>query len=142
MLSLTYTSVASAALAEDDIAAILLKSRANNRREGVTGALAYKSGRFVQILEGPDAVVRSRFEVIAADSRHRGVRIIREIQVPERQFAEWTMGFRKADSDIGSQLPGYEDVPGNELASRIALANDEAQQYLASLGEPWLPRSR
>jgi hypothetical protein len=142
MLSLTYTSAVSTPLAEDDIAAILLKSRANNRREGLTGALLFGGDRFVQILEGPDTVVRSRFAVIAADSRHGGIDVLREIDVAERQFPEWTMGFRRSDSAIGSQLPGYEDFMGRPGEMRIVDTDDTVQRYLERIGDYWLAQSR
>lgn len=141
MLSIAYTSSATAPVSEDDIAAILLKSRANNRRLGLTGALMYRGKRFIQILEGPDEVVRARFDLIAADPRHRDVHIIRELQIRDRQFPEWTMGFHAVDSKSGTQLPGYEDILGRRGAERIKHAEDEAQQYLEWLGEYWLPRN-
>lgn len=141
MLSITYTSAASASVGEDGLAAILIKARANNRRDGITGALLYRGDRFVQILEGTDTVVRQRFEIIAADPRHRSINVIRELQIPERQFPQWTMGFRQSDSDAGRQLPGYEDIMGRRGAARIAHAENEAQQYLLWLGEYWLPQT-
>jgi hypothetical protein len=141
MLSIAYRSSATAPVSEDDISAILLKSRANNRRLGLTGALMYRGERFIQILEGPDEVVRERFDLIAADPRHRDVKVISELQILERQFPEWTMGFHPVDSVSGTQLPGYEDILGRRGAERIKHAEDEAQQYLEWLGEYWLPRS-
>jgi hypothetical protein len=141
MLSIAYTSSATGPMSEDDIAAILLKSRANNRRLGVTGALMFRGGRFVQILEGPDDAVRERFNLIATDARHRSVQIIREMMLMERQFPEWTMGFREMDSSAGTQLPGYEDIMGRRGAERIKHADNEGQQFLEWLGEYWLPRA-
>ena len=141
MLSIAYTSSATEPMSEDDIAAILLKSRANNRRFDITGALMYRGQRFVQILEGPDEIVRERFALISEDSRHKSVQTIRELRLIERQFPEWTMGFREVDSSAGTQLPGYEDIMGRRGAERIKHADNEGQQFLEWLGEYWLPRA-
>ena len=140
ILSIGYVSSATTPMGEDDIAAILIQARANNRRFGVTGALLYHRDRFVQILEGPPDVVRARFAVIAADPRHRDVHMLREVEIAERQFPEWTMGFRAHDDSLSTHLPGYEDIFGRRGAERVKHAENEAQQYLEWLGEYWLPQ--
>ena len=142
MLSIAYVSVATSPMTEDDIAAVLLKSRANNRRDGITGALLYHRDRFVQIIEGPDEVVRARFEVISADPRHRSVQIMEEGPIFERRFPEWTMGFREKVSVSATQLAGYENFFGRRGAERLKHAENEAQQLLEWLSEYWLPPNR
>jgi Sensors of blue-light using FAD len=139
LLSIAYVSSAITPMSEDDIAALLIAARANNRRHGITGALLYQAGRFIQIIEGPDAVLRERFDVIAADPRHRSVRVLRERAIAEREFPEWTMGFAQADSTAGSHLPGYENIFGRRGAERLKHADNESQQYLEWLAEYWLP---
>jgi Sensors of blue-light using FAD len=126
-------------MSEDDIAALLLATRANNRRHGITGALLYQEGRFIQIIEGPEEILRERFAIISSDSRHRRVRVLREKTIVDRQFPEWTMGFAAADSGAGAHLPGYEDIFGRRGAERLKHADNEAQQYLEWLAEYWLP---
>ena len=46
---------------------ILEKSRANNQIKGITGALVYVEGTFLQILEGNESDVRSLSERIVHD---------------------------------------------------------------------------
>ena len=142
MLSIAYTSNSTSPMTEDDIAVILLRSRANNRRDQITGALMYRGERFVQILEGPDEIVRERYAIIASDPRHRNIRVLREQETATRQFPEWTMGFASVDSEAGARLPGYEDIMGRRGAERIKHAEDPAQQYLEWLGKYWLPGKR
>jgi hypothetical protein len=142
LLSIAYVSTASSPVTEDDIAALLIGARANNRRNGLTGALLYHRDRFVQILEGPEDIVRERFAVIAADPRHKSVRVLRELTIADRQFPEWTMGFAPMDSASGSHLPGYENIFGRRGAERLKHADNEAQQYLEWLAEYWLPTAR
>ena len=141
MLSIAYVSAAADPVTDDDVAAILSQSRANNERNGLTGALLYHGGRFIQILEGPDEAVHSRFAIISADPRHRIIQTVREKQINERQFPEWTMGFRPlADSSV-KELNGFEDFFGRTGLARIEHAENEAQQFLEWLGEYWLPKA-
>ncbi len=94
MLSIAYVSAAAVEMTDGEIAAILVQARANNIRHDLTGALLYHRGSFIQILEGPDEHVLSRFAVISADPRHPSISVVSEESIRERQFPEWTMGFR------------------------------------------------
>ncbi len=85
-------------------------------RLGLTGMLLYRDGQFLQVLEGPDEVVRARYEVIAADVRHRDVHKLMESQTTERQFPEWTMGFRAMTDAVVEDIPGYQDFFGARAA--------------------------
>jgi len=141
VLSIAYVSVATSPFSADDIAALLTKSRANNDRDGITGALLYHRERFIQIVEGDDEVVRERFATISTDPRHRSVQMMREKRILVRQFPEWTMGFREVSDESIKQLAGFEDFFSRTGRSRIEHADNEAQQFLEWLGEYWLPRA-
>jgi len=141
MLSIAYVSVATSPLAADDIAALLTQARANNERDGITGALLYHRERFIQIVEGDDEIVRERFATISTDPRHRSVRMMREKRILERQFPQWTMGFREVSDESVKQLAGFEDFFARNGRQRIEHAENEAQQFLEWLGEYWLPRA-
>jgi len=140
VLSIAYVSAAVDVVTENDIATLLTQARANNQRDGLTGALLYHGGRFIQIIEGPDEVLLARYETIAADPRHHVIQVVRRQQVVERQFAEWTMGFRPLSDESVRQLEGFEDILGRSGRSRLEHADNEAQQFLEWLGEYWLPR--
>ena len=139
MLSIAYVSSAVNPVSDDEVGAILTQSRANNERHGLTGALLYHGGRFIQILEGPDEMVRARFEIISADPRHRVIQTVREKTIAERQFPQWTMGFRPLSDESIKRLEGFEDIFGRTGRSRLEHADNEAQQFLEWLGEYWLP---
>jgi hypothetical protein len=139
MLSIAYVSVAASPMSDPDIVELLRRSRINNERHGITGALLYHRDRFIQIIEGDDDTVRSRYATIAADDRHRNVRTMREKRIPERQFPQWTMGFRSLSDESVTQLDGFEDFFARRGRSRIEHAENEAQQFLEWLGEYWLP---
>ncbi|WP_150307192.1 BLUF domain-containing protein [Planctomonas psychrotolerans] len=139
MLSIAYASAASYPMSDDDIADILTQSRVNNERNGLTGALLYHRERFVQILEGPDDAVAARYVVIAADPRHRSIQKLREKTIAERQFPEWTMGFRPLTDESVQQLAGFENFFARSGKDRLAHADNEAQQFLEWAAEYWLP---
>ncbi|WP_144762724.1 BLUF domain-containing protein [Curtobacterium sp. 9128] len=127
MLSLIYSSVATRPLGDDDLAALLAQSRRSNEQEDVTGVLLFRNGYFLQLLEGPDAAVRSKFDHIKRDDRHTEVRVVLEELVEARQFPEWTMGFPAADRDV-EDVPGYRSTfddldrePAPDLPSAAAV---------------------
>ena len=140
MLSIVYVSAATSTMSDDDVAAILVQARANNARDELTGALLFRGGRFIQILEGPDATVRERFATIAHDARHRSVQQMSETPITERQFPDWTMGFRPSADVTLKQLEGFDDFfDARTGRARLEHADNEAQQLLEWLAEYWLP---
>ena len=128
-------------MTDEEIAAILVQARANNVRHGLTGALIYHRGRFIQILEGPDDELAARFTVIAADPRHRGIHVVSEEPITERQFPDWTMGFRPLTDDSITALPGYDDIFDGTTGAVRANGTDEAQRFLEWLRDYWFSRA-
>ena len=84
LLFIAYSSNASVPFNADSLAELLAVSRRNNERAGVTGMLLYRGGNFLQALEGPTSAVRTTFERIAQDSRHRTVAILFEEMMDEK----------------------------------------------------------
>ena len=64
------------AMFASNIDEILAKSRVNNERDGITGALLFNAGCFAQVLEGPLERVESAFERIQQDERHGDVSLL------------------------------------------------------------------
>jgi hypothetical protein len=92
-----YVSSAVQLFSSQDLADLLKRARDKNSRLGITGMLLYKDGNFMQAIEGPDQAVRDLYSTIALDTRHRGAMKLIDYPIKERQFAEWTMGFRNLD---------------------------------------------
>jgi hypothetical protein len=59
----------------------------NNANLGVTGALIYANGVYVQALEGPRSAVSATFQAILNDDRHQRMEVIAAGNVEERWFA-------------------------------------------------------
>jgi hypothetical protein len=127
VLSTVYVSRSSYPFTDDDLANLLLTSRANNARLGITGMLLHREGRFIQVLEGPDEAVRERLAVIARDPRHTAVHTIVDERVEKRLFPAWTMGYRAVTDDLATVIPGYADVFGDgsraDAGDRDGLSN-------------------
>lgn len=94
---LLYVSCAPHLVSEDSLLEILETSRRNNLERAITGMLLYVEGNFMQVLEGPRAAVLDIKETIERDPRHHTVIEILNLPISERIFAEWSMGFRRAD---------------------------------------------
>jgi|TARA_R110002012_G_scaffold257437_2_gene437676 hypothetical protein len=72
---------------------ILARSRANNARDAITGALLFNAGCFAQVLEGPLGKVEQTFERIQQDERHSDVSLLGLDPIEHRSFPNWAMGF-------------------------------------------------
>ena len=65
---------------------ILAKSRTNNARDQITGALLFNAGCFAQVLEGPLESVEAAFERIQQDDRHGDVSLLALDPIDARSF--------------------------------------------------------
>ncbi|WIB76987.1 BLUF domain-containing protein [Curtobacterium sp. MCPF17_002] len=109
MLSIVYVSTARAELADADLQAILDVSRDLNVENSITGLLAYRRGRFMQLFEGPDAAVDGTFARIRMDSRHHSLELLSRAQRDARWFPEWSMAYEPITDESARDLPGFSD---------------------------------
>jgi hypothetical protein len=115
--SLVYVSSATELFSRSELDDILAASRRNNAAAGVTGMLLYKDGNLMQVLEGDEAAVRDTYARIALDPRHRGLMVLLEQAVQERQFEDWTMAFRDLEAVDAATVPGYSQFLNTPLTS-------------------------
>lgn len=82
------------------LAGILMDARRCNSRDGITGALICRNDLFLQMLEGPEAMVEATYRRIARDDRHLDVRPMsrRTIADDARLFGAWAMRDDPADT--------------------------------------------
>ncbi len=120
---------------EDELAAaitsILAASRANNERDGVTGALMFNSGCFAQVLEGPREAVEAVFERIQQDERHGDVSLLAFVSTPARAFGTWSMGFVGASVDDAARYGSIVQESGFDPAAMTGDALFETLHRLA-----------
>ena len=110
LVSIVYGSAATAGFSTLDLDELLSTARANNRVSGVTGMLLYEDGRFLQVLEGPETVVRDLMATIAPDVRHDRVEVLTDEPIEERRFPDWTMGHVHLDDIADQPLTVYADA--------------------------------
>jgi hypothetical protein len=124
MYRLVYVSSAVNLFTDDQLQELLEVSRRNNNATGITGMLLYVEGNFIQVLEGEKPKVVETQQRIAKDPRHQGLITLLEGEEPEREFADWSMGFKKLQGREGASLPGYSDFlsRGNDLATQRSTA--------------------
>ena len=69
----------------------MLDSRNNNERDNITGALICRHDIYLQLLEGPQEVVKKCFERISIDDRHVSVTLLANEGTMTRLFPNWSM---------------------------------------------------
>lgn len=94
LVRLMYASRAAAAVDQEEMQAILRRSRSENPALGITGVLCVcsASGIFLQVLEGGRSAVNKLYNRIVTDPRHQQVELLSYEEIAERRFAGWAMG--------------------------------------------------
>lgn len=130
---LVYTSVANQKMSDQHLQALLLKARSNNTPLNITGMLLYLDPYFIQILEGTEAVVNERFDVIKKDSRHGKVRLIYKRTLEERAFPNWTMGFNKITDESVKAMEGFYDFWQRQTTELFSDSPSETEKMFIKL---------
>jgi CheY-like chemotaxis protein len=130
---LLYQSQATTPMSETQLTELLIQSRAYNAAHSLTGVLLYSHGHIVQLLEGSEAAVHEVFARIARDPRHNTVVKLADGPVAQRQFDQWSMGFRVVNPQEFSKLTGYINPnEQNYLDPTASLPDSDLQLLLAA----------
>jgi hypothetical protein len=125
MYQLAYISTFGLDVGPQDISQILERSRANNKRKGITGLLIADGIRFLQILEGERLDVEETFTRIGKDTRHFGVFKLAESEIVSRGFGAWDMAYREVrgstdEDDLARQAELMANgLPAGEMRSKL-----------------------
>ncbi len=92
LLQLTYISRATERFSARDLPELVAAAQEHNDTIGITGALYFANGRFIQVLEGDEIAVLTLYAAIVDDPRHTEVETVARRIVTERCFGEWRMG--------------------------------------------------
>ncbi|MDP9096136.1 MAG: BLUF domain-containing protein [Pseudomonadota bacterium] len=90
---IVYSSDAETPMQTGDLEELLEHARRSNAANGITGALVYAEGMFLQILEGDEGRVKDLMAKIRRDVRHDNVTVLREGEVPAATFGSWKMAY-------------------------------------------------
>lgn len=109
---------------------ILARSRVNNVRDGITGALLFNAGCFAQVLEGPLPRIEAAFERIQQDERHGDVSLLTLEPIASRSFPNWSMGFVGLSPDHAAQFGAIGKGSDFELSR---MSGDQIHEILTDL---------
>lgn len=101
--AISYTSSAVHIPSRDEIENLLIKARARNQQESVTGVLLYCDGSFHQYIEGPSEGLDRVYAAILRDPLHHHIFEMLREPIEQREFAAWSMGYRGSDLLSGTQ---------------------------------------
>jgi hypothetical protein len=93
---LIYSSKSATPMQRDELEELLEQARNSNAGKGITGALVYVDGVFLQILEGELEAVKELMRKISKDFRHETVTVLKEGAIPSASFSEWEMAYVSA----------------------------------------------
>lgn len=123
LVSLVYVSSAVELFSQGELTALLETSRRNNTPAGITGLLLYKDGNFMQVIEGDKTEIHVLQARIANDPRHTGIITLNERKISERQFPDWSMGFKNLSDPKLRVLPGYSEFLNIPLTDKSLVSN-------------------
>ena len=117
LIQITYASRSTFAAAaghrniESNVARILAKARANNRRDGLAGVLYFGNGYFFQCLEGKAGAVEALLARLLADPRHAGLQVLTRKRITERTFEDWSMKYVPVEQALVDLPPALAATP-------------------------------
>jgi len=104
MFTLVYKSEAAESLNDAEIEKMLQKTKIRNKKRHITGCLVYHEGYFVHLLEGEEDAVKSLFDKIKIDERHRKISVLSMEESVLRMFRDWnTIYSKRKDSNLQEQ---------------------------------------
>lgn len=121
---LVYISQAVRKMSAEDLYAIHKTAKENNQPIDVTGSLFYNGGWFLQVLEGPAAILSTLYKKIELDPRHKNSRILYNKPASFRTFPRWNMNMTNLED---RQADKYD-----ELVEVIEAAQSDRKIGLAS----------
>jgi len=144
MIQLSYLSTAIEPMSTQDLLRLLQQCREKNPARGITGMLLYGNSTFLQVLEGEEQVVDELVEKIRQDPRHTDLQILYRKKIKQREYADWSMGFKRvSDKDLrqveGLRYFGEKDFNPDYLAQHNNvvqnLMNHFRKERLRSIGQ-------
>ncbi|WOE74781.1 BLUF domain-containing protein [Alterisphingorhabdus coralli] len=123
---LLYSSSATQEFDTNKLDQLISRAQRRNHSMGVTGAVFYEHGRFLQWLEGPADAVDTLYHDIGQDSRHTDIEMVCYGRTDHRLFSQWDMHLFDKRGQIEKALDGFSPNPlyyDDKQAIRAAAQN-------------------
>lgn len=121
-----YRSKATEEMSVSDVGDILLTSRMYNQKRDITGALLYRNGFFLQILEGNNEAVDDLVSRIRKDVRHTAFTVLYSGEASRRVFPNWSMA--SVPEDAVTRSPAvFQALESDQID------DDTARRFLAEV---------
>lgn len=115
LTQLIYVSSAVQPFTDQQLKDLLILARDANRKNEVTGLLLYKSGNFMQVIEGSEDKLDQLYSNILVDPTHSGVIPLMKEPIEHREFSDWSMDFKKLAPEEGEGFSEFLSAgSGNE----------------------------
>lgn len=98
---IVYVSYSTKELDNEAMEQLLRVARAYNQTNNITGLLLHFNGRFLQVLEGEEEVVKKLYSRIQSDQRHHTATVVVEGPIESRIFKKWSMGYQMVSDQNG-----------------------------------------
>ena len=85
--------------------------------------LLYDNATYMQVLEGSEEDVHDIYNSILDDPRNTGNVILVEEEISQRDFPDWSMGFKNLTSCSPAELPGFQDVFNGKIDKERMVKN-------------------
>lgn len=79
---------------------ILAVSRKNNPGRGISGAMCFLDGVYLQFLEGEAVAVDALYQKIEKDPRHTDVKMLVHEEISQREYPNWSMALLTWNDEI------------------------------------------
>lgn len=137
LAALVYKSRATRHFDVASLGDLVSQAQTRNATEGLTGAVYYDAGRFLQWLEGPSDRLSDVAASISNDRRHTDIELLSFGLVKARMYSDWTMQLlaREPDREIIQPPRRFEADMRPALAARgLASGDERAAHDLLSRG--------
>ena len=108
-----YTAVYVGDDIHGDLERIQAASLRNNVVAGITGALLFDRGRFIQAVEGSDEAIEALLDRVRSDVRATSVNILFDRSTHARSLSDWTMRVRHVQESpmlASTELNAFRDA--------------------------------
>lgn len=112
---------------QSDVEKILLRARPFNNEHEISGMLIYRSGYFIQYIEGELEDLFTVYGRICLDKRHKDVKLLSYSPIDQRLFKGWDMGSYIATSKEDDL---FEDFFNKMINSSLSRGPTEILTYM------------